>query len=65
MTFRCPSCGFTGIIRVPGCFSRGKKVALNCPKCNYKFSFPTEKLWPQDSEAAYRTLLPETMDWQG
>ncbi len=50
MKFRCPSCAFTGIIRVPDYFPRGKKVAVNCAKCNYKFSLTTGKLWPQDLE---------------
>jgi len=65
MKFRCPSCGFIGIIRVPDYFPRGKRVAINCAKCNYKFSLTTGKLWPQDSEAAYRALMAETMDCKG
>lgn len=65
MKFRCPSCGFTGIIRVPDYFPRGKKVAINCVKCNKKFSLTTGKLWPQASEAAYRALIPETLDCKG
>lgn len=58
MKFRCPSYGFTGIIRVPDYFPRGKKVAINCAKCNYKFSLTTGKLWPSPGLGAeYRALM--------
>jgi len=56
MRYQCPSCKQTGTVRVPESFPKDKKARIRCPACNHSFSLAPGRLWPQDSEEAYRAL---------
>ncbi len=65
MRFRCPSCGFRGIVRVPEYFPRGKDAPVRCSRCHNRFSLTIGRLWPQVTEEAYGSLAMDAPSCRG
>ena len=65
MRFRCPSCGFRGVVRVPELFPRGKETLVRCSRCQARFPLTVGRLWPQASEEAYGCLVTDAPGCRG
>lgn len=65
MRFRCPSCGFSGQVRVPASFPRGRSARVRCARCRNTFTLAVGRLWPQDTAEAYEALVPGALGCAG
>jgi len=65
MFYRCPACGFRGVIRIPEHFPLDRKVRIRCSRCSQSFPLVPGRFWPQESEAAYTAILSATADCRG
>jgi len=65
MRFRCPSCGFSGGVRIPDHFPIGKTVRIRCSRCQEAFPLTLGKLFPQEHPESYQALAPESLRCRG
>ena len=65
MRFQCPSCGFSGGVRIPAHLPKGKTVRIRCSRCQEAFPLNLGKLFPQEYPAGYQALVPDSLGCRG
>jgi len=65
MRFRCPSCGFSGGVRIPDHLPKGKTVRIRCSRCHKPFPLSVGRLFPQQNPGSYQALAPDSLSCRG
>ncbi|UCF96106.1 MAG: hypothetical protein JSV89_13075 [Spirochaetaceae bacterium] len=65
MRFRCPSCSFSGGVRIPDHLPKGKTVRIRCSRCQKSFPLSLGRLFPQEYPAAYQALVEDSLGCRG
>jgi hypothetical protein len=65
MRFQCPSCGFSGGVRIPVHLPKGKTVRIRCSRCREPFPLSLGKLFPQEYPTGYEALVPDSLGCVG